>query len=215
MENERRTDEMLLHQVCDGNASAFDALVSRYHATMIRLARLHVAPALAEEAAQEAWIAILKGCRGFRHQSSFRTWMFRIVTNRAISHGMRESRADRFRAACEETAAEFADDDRFYPDGHPLAGTWMIPPRRWTPEEQLLESEVRAKIEETIAGLPELQRQVVTLRDVEQWSAGEVCDRCEISESNQRVLLHRARAKVRRALEDFLGIEETHLCLPM
>ncbi len=207
---------MLLRQVCSGNAPAFDALVSRYHATMIRLARLHVAPALAEEAAQEAWIAILKGCRGFEHRSSFRTWMFRIVTNRAISHAKRESRADRFRAACEETAATDAvDGERFYPDGHPLAGSWMIPPRSWTPEEQLLEAEVRTKIEETIAGLPDLQRRVITLRDIEQWSAGEICDRCGITESNQRVLLHRARAKVRRALEDFLGTEEPQPCLPM
>lgn len=207
MELERtRSDETLLGQICTGSEAAFEALVARYHAVMVRIARMHVSPALAEEAAQEAWIAILKGCRRFEQRSSFRTWMFRVVTNRAISHAERENRGRRLL----EPEDEAIDADRFYPAGHPLAGSWLVPPRPWTPEERLLDSEVRTSIERTVATLPFLQRQVITLRDVEQWSALEVCEFCGITESNQRVLLHRARAKVRRALEELLGSEEPH-----
>ncbi len=211
-------DEFLLDAICQGNDAAFNALVERYHAAMIRVARAYVSSsALAEEAAQEAWIAILKGCRRFAGRSSLRTWMFRILINRAVTHAEHERRGDRFLAsACvsAELREPSAETPCFHPADHPLAGSWIVPPRNWTPEEQLLASEVRQEIEEAIAALPFLQRQVITLRDVYGWSAREVCDLFGFSESNQRVLLHRGRAKVRRSLEEFLFGEEASSCRP-
>lgn len=203
-------DDVLLDEICDGNHTAFNTLVERYHAAMIRLARAYVSStALAEEAAQEAWIAILQGCRSFERRSSLRTWMFRILINRAMTHVAHETRGDRF------LNPPSTNTEQFHPGDHPLAGSWIVPPRSWTPEERLLAAEVRGKIETAIAALPLLQRQVITLRDVCGWSSHEVCDLYRITESNQRVLLHRGRAKVRQSLEDFLYVEEASSCRPM
>lgn len=205
------SDESLFEQICRGSETAFDALVKRYHQAMIRFARIYVSATLAEEAVQEAWIAILQGCRRFQGRSSLRTWMFRVLIHRAVSHGARDGRHERFVAAhrlereMEEPAAE---GEQFYPMDHPLAGSWIVPPRSWTPEELFLSAEIVARLEAAIAALPFLQRRVITLRDIEGWSGREVCDLFEISEANQRVLLHRARASVRRSLENLLAFEE-------
>ncbi|HKB80590.1 MAG TPA: RNA polymerase sigma factor [Thermoanaerobaculia bacterium] len=205
-------DTFLLEELQRGNDTAFDVLVGRYHAAMVRMARLYVADDLAEEAAQEAWIAILKSCHRFEGRSSVRTWMFRIVINRAMSHAAHEKRGDRFlpwRAAKREMDDSSVDAPRFFPADHPDAGSWAVPPRIWTPEEHLLATEMLSEIERAITALPFLQRQVITLRDVEGWEARDVCDLYGISESNQRVLLHRGRARVRHALERLLGGEES------
>src|SRR5581483_8578191 len=201
------SDESLLDQFCRGSEAAFNALVDRYHAAMIRLAKSYVSAALAEEAAQEAWIAIFRGCRRFERRSSLRTWMFRVLINRARTHGAREARDHRFIASALDRELEepSVDAARFHSGDHPLEGSWIVPPRRWTPEEVLLTAEVRDRIEAAIASLPFLQRQVITLRDVEGWSSRDVYDPYGISESNQRVLLHRARARLRQVLENFLS----------
>ena len=203
-------DDVLLDAICDGNHAAFNTLVERYQADMIRLARVYVSStALAEEAAQEAWIAILNGCRSFQRRSSLKTWMFRILINRAMTHVARETRADRF------LNLPSTNTELFQPLDHPLAGSWIVPPRAWTPEERLLAGEVREKVEAAIASLPPLQRKVITLRDVCGWSAMDVCNLYHITESNQRVLLHRGRVRVRQSLEDFMSVEEASSCRPM
>lgn len=210
MVSEPIADGVLLDAFCNGDQAAFNTLVERYHPAMIRLARVYVSSAaLAEEAAQEAWIAILNGYRGFQGRSSLKTWMFRVLINRAMTHVAHETRGDRFLTS-PPTATQ-----QFHPADHPLAGSWIVPPRAWTPEEQLLASEVREKVEAAIALLPPLQRKVITLRDICGWSAPDVCNLYHITESNQRVLLHRGRAKVRQSLEDFMGIEEASSCRPM
>ncbi|HEY6842730.1 MAG TPA: RNA polymerase sigma factor [Thermoanaerobaculia bacterium] len=200
------TDETLLDRICSGNDDAFNELVERYHPAMIRIARAHVpSAALAEEAAQEAWLAIFKSYRSFQRRSSLKTWMFRIVINRAKTHAAHEYRGEWLRELNEKSI----DDARF-----DAAGDWAIPTQSWTPEETLLGSEVRERIEAAIATLPPLQRQVITLRDVLGWSADEVCDLYRISDANQRILLHRARTKVRQALEEFF-VSEVASCPPM
>ncbi len=203
------SDETLLDEICGGDDAAFNELVGRYNGAMVRLARTYVpSTALAEEAAQEAWMAILKGCRHFERRSSVKTWMFRILINRAVTHAVRERRDDQMRSAD-------VDAPRFHPADHPLAGAWLVPPRTWTPEERVLSNEIRGHVEEAIADLPLAQRQVITLRDVYGWSSHEVCDLYSISESNQRVLLHRARARVRHELEEFSCAKEASSCRPM
>jgi RNA polymerase sigma-70 factor, ECF subfamily len=199
-------DDLLLNEICDGNDDAFTALVERYHAAMVRVARANTnSEALAEEAVQEAWIAILRGYRKFEHRSSLKTWMFRIVINRARTHAENEHRGDWLRELNEPSI----DERRFDPSGH-----WVIPTRSWTPEEHCLAGELRQHIDAVIARLPQMQRQVIALRDIYGWSAEEVCGLYDISDSNQRILLHRARAKVRQALEEILGVEE-RLCPPV
>jgi RNA polymerase sigma-70 factor (ECF subfamily) len=145
---------------------------------------------------QEAWLAVVEGLDRFQGRSSLRTWIYRIVANIARTRAVRESRATPF-SAFEHEEGPSVDPERFAPDGH-----WSTPPEPWRP---LLGAEVRELVERAIATLPQTQRQVITLRDVEGWSADEVCNVLELSETNQRVLLHRARSKVRAALEAYLG----------
>jgi RNA polymerase sigma-70 factor, ECF subfamily len=171
---------------------------------MLRVARLYVpSRAVAEEVVQETWLAVLSGLERFEGRSSLKTWLFRILTNRAKTRGRREARTLPFSAFAadgdeEQTAVAV---DRFARDGH-----WVSPPRG-VPEERLLAAEARRRIEGAITALPPNQRRVITLRDVEGLSAEEACNVLGLSETNQRVLLHRARAKVRAAFERYL--EET------
>lgn len=195
-------DAALLADFDLGSEIAFAALVERHHAAMVRLARNYVSPALAEEVAQEAWIAVIKGLKNFRGQSSFKTWLYRILINRAITAAAREGRANRTTA---DSRVSEIDAWQFHPDDHPRAGMWSYRPRPWTPEERLLSSEVLECIEREIEILPAQQRQVVTLRDVEGWTSREVCELLGVSETHQRVLLHRARTRLRNALDEFLS----------
>ena len=179
-----------------------------YHASLLRLARSYVADrAVAEEVVQETWLGVIRGIEKFEGRSSLKTWIYRILTNTAKKRGVRERRTVPFSALLSAGDSEdgVVDADRFLPDGNLWAGHWASPPSSWSsgPEERLLAGEARELIEATIATLPDSQRQVITLRDVDGWSSEEVCNVLDLSEVNQRVLLHRARAKVRQALEDY------------
>jgi RNA polymerase sigma-70 factor (ECF subfamily) len=156
--------------------------------------------AVAEEVVADTWLAVLTGLERFEGRSSLKTWLFRILANRAKTRGQREARVLPFSsfAADGDEGDTAVDVDRFARDGH-----WVAPPRG-VPEERLLAGETRSVVEQAIAALPENQRAVITLRDVEGLSAEEACNVLGLSETNQRVLLHRARAKVRAALERYL-----------
>jgi RNA polymerase sigma-70 factor (ECF subfamily) len=184
----------LLVRLRAGNEEAFALLVDRHHAAMVRLAMTHVrSRAVAEEVAQDAWLGVLRGLDGFEGRSSLRTWLYRIVVNRAISAGLHERRH------VPVEISEFADNNgRFAQDGH-----WVTPPVHWSDEiiDRIAAPEVAACIRQLIEELPPSQRQVVTLRDVEGLSSDEVCGILRITEGNQRVLLHRARTRIRTLLE--------------
>src|SRR5213078_1135922 len=171
---------------------AFEELMRMYNASLLRVAQIYVASrAVAEEVVQEAWLAVLNGIDRFEGRSSLKTWIFRILTNIAKTRGQREGRSLPFSAlvADDEPAV---DPERFLADGQ-----WTSPPPSWGPEERLLGDETRAVVDAAIAELPPSQALVITMRDVEGFSAEEACNALEISETNQRVLLHRARSKVR------------------
>ncbi len=196
-----------------GDETAFMMLVERYQPAMLRVARLYVSTqAVAEEVVQEAWVGVLKGLEGFEQRSSLRTWIFRILVNTAKTRGRREARSVPFSSiwAPDPDDEPSVEPDRFLPPGHPLSpGRWAVPPVGWgsAPEERLLSAETLAQVSRAIDSLPPNQREVIRMRDVLGWPAADVCNALDISKTNQRVLLHRARAKVRRALERYLGPE--------
>jgi RNA polymerase sigma-70 factor (ECF subfamily) len=166
--------------------------------------------AVAEEIVQDAWLGVLKGIETFEGRSSFKTWLFRILVNRARTRAERESRTVPFSSLGDTIDGHepAVDPDRFLPADHPeWALHWAVPPGEWggSPETQLLTQEALSFIDSAIAALPPAQRQVVTLRDVEGWTADEVCNVLGISETNQRVLLHRGRSRVRGALEKYFA----------
>jgi RNA polymerase sigma-70 factor (ECF subfamily) len=200
-------DAELVARLRARDEAAYVEIVRRYHGSLVRIASAHVrSAALAEEIAQDAWVAVLNGLARFEGRSSFRTWLFTITANLAKTRGSRESRVLPFSALAREEGESEApvEADRFREDGH-----WSDAPAPWRdPEARLCGSETLAEIERAIAGLPEAQRTVITLRDVRGLDADEVCRLLGLSEGNQRVLLHRARAKVRRALEGVLAAAE-------
>ena len=178
---------------------------------MLRVARMHVRDRqVAEEVVQETWLAVLDGIDRFEGRSSLKTWLFTILTNRAKTRATRERRTVPVSAlvASEAGGSEPAvDPERFVnAAAQRFASSWSAPPAPWStvPEDRLLSQETLTRVADAIEGLPETQREVIRLRDVEGWSAAEVADALEISDGNQRVLLHRARSKVRAALEDYL-----------
>ena len=203
-------DLRLLETLRGGDETAFVSLIDHYQTSLVRLAMVYVPNrVVAEEIVQETWLALLHGLHRFQARSSLKTWIFRILVNRAKTHATREGRSIPFSSLSDpgtEGAEPAVDPDRFIPPGHPWSGHWAFPPRSWntTPEELVLWQETRALIEETVATLPPRQRAVITLRDVEGWTSDEVCNVLGITETNQRVLLHRARSTVRRALERYL-----------
>jgi RNA polymerase sigma-70 factor, ECF subfamily len=203
-------EEELVAALCRGDADAFGTLVDRHSPAMIRVAMAYVPTrAAAEEAVQETWIAVMRGIDRFEGRASLKTWIFRILTNVAMRSGARERRSMPFSALAdaENTGEPTVDPDRFLPPDHALfPGHWAIMPTRWpTPEEGLLAGETRGVIAAAIAELPVAQRTVIALRDVEGWSSEEVREALEISAGNQRILLHRARSKVRNAIEAYYG----------
>ena len=190
-----------------GDEEAFLELVRVRGPSMLRVARLYVSSrAVAEEVVQETWLAVLTGIERFEGRSSFNTWLFRILSNQAKSKGVKEGRSVAFSALTDdETAAAEAsvEADRFRGPTERFADHWTSSPPRWTetPEAIFLSHETISLVEHAAASLPPAQRAVITLRDINGWDANEVCDVLEISAANQRVLLHRARTKVRKALE--------------
>lgn len=194
--------------------AAFLKLVELHHNSLLRLAQIYVRTRdVAEEVVQETWLGVLKGIDRFESRSSLKTWIFRILLNRARTRGEREGRSIPFSQLFDPQAqpGEAAmDPDRFLPDDHPVEpGHWAKPPVGWgdTAEKQLLTKEMRAHIQKAIEALPAAQREVITLRDVEGWTSEEVCNAMGVSETNQRVLLHRARTKVRRRLDEYFGVK--------
>jgi RNA polymerase sigma-70 factor (ECF subfamily) len=201
-------DAVLVAALRAGDEAAFAWLVDRYDAMLRRLARNYVSSAaVAGEVVQDTWLAVLLGIDRFEGRSSLKTWLFRILMNKARTRGVREHRS--------VPVSSIADDDydtpgfgphRFRPADDPeAAGHWSSLPLRWEdqPQERLASREVLDRVQDAIAALPANLRQVLVLRDIEGWSSGEVCDVLSLSPSNQRVLLHRARAKVRGDLESY------------
>jgi len=201
-----RTDEELVERVRAGDEEAFAELVMRYHRLMRRVARGYVrTDAIADEVVQESWIAVLRGIDRFEGRSSFKTWLLRIVANRAMTQGAKEARSVPFASLEDEGADEpSVSPENFRPAGEPGAGAWSTPPEPW-PEDQLLATETRQVIERAIDELPPLQRAVVWMRDVEGWTSEDVQEALDISAANQRVLLHRGRQRVRAALNAYLS----------
>ena len=192
-----------------GDQAVFADLVDAYSPGLLRMARMFVRDhAVAEEVVQETWIGVLRGIDRFEGRSSLKTWIFRILMNTAKTRGQRESRSIPFSAAAGGDEPS-VDPDRFLDASHRFAGGWMLGPSEWpTPEEELLQGETRDAILAAIDMLPEAQRAVITMRDVEGFPADEVAEALGISDGNQRVLLHRARSKVRAAIEAHLGAVE-------
>jgi RNA polymerase sigma-70 factor, ECF subfamily len=200
-------DAKLVERLRAGDEEAFMELIRGLNPSLLRVARMFVpTAALAEDVVQETWLAVLKGIDRFEGRSSLKTWIFRILVNRAQSRGAREQRTLPFSslsAADPDEGGPTVDAYRFVSGDSPLAGYWSIPPSRFfeLPEERLLAAETRGMVDLAISKLPCRQQEVIKLRDVEGWDAEEVCMSLGISAANQRVLLHRARARVRAALE--------------
>lgn len=199
-----------------GDEAAFTWLVEQYHPSLVRLARLFVQDeTISEELAQETWLAVLQGLNHFEGRSSLKTWIFTILTNKAKTRGQREKRIVSLTVLEEELHASrqpTVHSERFNASSaDKLPGHWAAGagPVSWAgiPEEMFVSQETMNLISQTIDSLPENQRLVVTLRDIHELSTDEVCNVLGISETNQRVLLHRARAKVRQALEAYLQAE--------
>jgi len=201
------TDEnVLVAALRRGDEDAFGWLLDHYSAPLLHLARTYVSnPEAAREAVQETWIAVITGIDRFEQRSSLKTWVWRILVNVARSKGVKEHRSIPFASlASELDHDEYAvAPDRFRKPGDHWPGHWASPPVPWDeePEDRLLGRETLSVVTTAIGQLPANQQTVITLRDVEGWEPDEVCNALEISETNQRVLLHRARSKVRRALE--------------
>lgn len=198
----------LLQALRRGDESAFGQLIERYQNSMMRIARLYISDSVvAEEVVQETWLGVLQGLAGFEGRSSLKTWIFRILVNQAKTRAVRERRSLPFSAfrEVEEDDEPAVDPDRFRPAGSEYAGGWKSFPADWTaiPEERLLAAETIAVVRNAIRAMAPGQREVITLRDIEGWTSEEVCNVLQIGETNQRVLLHRARSKVRQALERY------------
>lgn len=196
----RDTDDAVIDRLLARDEAAFAELVAQYHASLIRLALTFVADhGAAEEVVQETWLGVVKGLPSFERRSSLKTWIFRILVNRARSRGGRDGRLVNF-----SMLAEIDDEPSSVADRFSAEGRWIQPPSTWqeqNPEELLLRREVADWLQDAISALPINQRAVISLRDIEGIEAPAVCNILGISETNQRVLLHRARTKVRAALE--------------
>ncbi len=186
-------------------------LVEQLQPAMLRVARMYVSTqAVAEEVVQDAWLGVLRGIGTFEGRSSLRTWIFRILTNIAKTRGQREGRSLPFASLTgDDLDAPAVDPGRFDSPEGASRGHWSTLPADWSgiPEDRLLDRETLQVIGRAIAGLPPMQAEVIRLRDALGWGSEEVRNALDLSETNQRVLLHRARAKVRGALEVYLGNE--------
>jgi len=192
-------DGELVARLRTGDEEAFVLLVERHQAAMLRLARALVSnTAVAEEVVQDTWLGVVRGIDGFAGRSSFKTWLFQILVNRARSTGAREHRS-----VAIGDAAPAVDRSRF-----DASGAWMSPPQHWVEdsEDRVFAAGIASHIEAALDELPSRQREVVTLRDVNGLSGNEVCDVLGISEGNQRVLLHRGRSHLRQSLEEFVSV---------
>jgi RNA polymerase sigma-70 factor (ECF subfamily) len=199
-----RTQELsLVLALRNGDATAFETLVDRYHLSLVRLAQAHVGdPMIAEEVVQETWMALVRGIHRFEGRSTLKTWLFRVLTYQASHRAAREHRAISFSGLHKPAL----DADRFHPEGHAWAGHWAdaLPDWHDTPEETLLAGETLAHIQALIQDLPPRQRAVIVMKDIEGLDAAEICEVLDVSEGTRRVLLHRARTRVREGLANYL-----------
>jgi RNA polymerase sigma-70 factor (ECF subfamily) len=206
------TDESeLVRALRAGDEDAFTNLVNRYQSAMLQVALTYVGSrAIAEEVVQEAWLGVLNGLGRFEGRSQLKTWIMRIVINRAKRRGTEEARTTPFSGMqpARHDAGPSVDPDRFRGASDPWPGHWWSPPSNWAemPEARLLSGEMFDQVRRAVAGLPERQREVITLRDVLGYSGAEVCNVLAISDTNERVLLHRARSRVRAAMERYLQL---------
>jgi RNA polymerase sigma-70 factor (ECF subfamily) len=194
----------LIARLRAGDERAFETLVELHYSTMLAVARHYVSSrAIAEEVVQEAWLGVLKGLDRFEARASLRTWILRILVNIAKTRGAREARSVPFASLVREGDEAAVEPDRFRGADDPFPGHWRAYPGNWQrlPEEALADRETLDLVLTTIHELPDPQRIVITMRDIQGCDAEEVCEALDVSEGNQRVLLHRARSKVRRALE--------------
>ena len=201
------SDEETVAALRAGDERTFCDLFARSYPMMKRVARTYVASdAVAEEIVQETWMAIVTGIDRFEGRSALGTWIFSILTNQAKTHSARERRAVPFSSIVPSDADEPAvDPDRFQKDDEAWPGHWATPPRPWQkPERRLLSLEARDHLKAALAQLPDRQRLIVGLRDIDGQSAEEVCDLLGLSQENQRVLLHRGRSRLRAVLEEYV-----------
>jgi RNA polymerase sigma-70 factor (ECF subfamily) len=201
------SDEDIVAALRAGDERTFRELFERSYPMMKRVARGYVSSdAVAEEVVQDTWMAIVRGIERFEGRSAFATWAFSILTNQAKRHSARERRALPFSSVAPADVEQSAvDPDRFQADDEAWPGHWATPPRPWQkPERRLLALEAREQLKEALARLPERQRLIVVLRDVEGLPGEEVCDLLGLSQENQRVLLHRGRSRLRAFLEEYV-----------
>jgi RNA polymerase sigma-70 factor, ECF subfamily len=197
-------DSELVRRIQAGDRDAFAALVRRHGGALLRFARVFVREQpVAEEVVQETWMAVLEGLEAFEGRASFKTWLYRILANRARTRAVREARSVPFSALAEVEGDEHAVD----PERFDAGGMWRDPPMGWTdetPERLALEAETRAVMEAAVQALPAAQRAVLVLRDEDGLETEEICNLLGLTVTNQRVLLHRARTRVRQALEEHM-----------
>jgi len=205
-------ESALLDALRRGNEDAFAQLVGEHHASLRRVAHLYVSnAAIADEVVQETWLGVIRGIWAFEGRSSLKTWIFRILVNRARTHAVRESWSAPFTGTLlTETGADpepsVSPDHSLSADDWPAPGHWAQPPLDpgSSPERTLLTKELRERLLSVIDALPSNLRIVLWLRDVEGWTSEEVCNALAIQETNQRVLLHRARNRARAALAPYV-----------
>ncbi len=206
-----RDETELLTRLRARDEAAFAELVDSCHGRLVQLAMSFVrSRAVAEEVAQETWLAVMNGLDRFEGRSGLRTWIFRILANRAKSRGSRESRCVPFSALGNGDETTLEEHDPSAPAVDPARfqsnGMWSAPPRRWNDaaDRLLMNRQGLEQLKRALDSLPQAQRAVVVLRDIEGLASDEVCNVLELSETNQRVLLHRARTKLRTLLEDYI-----------
>lgn len=209
---DKSLDRELVEALRRGDSDAYTRLVDELTPALLRLAMAHVpSRAVAEEVVQDTWVGVINGIDRFEGRSALRTWIFGIMLNIARTRGKREKRTiplSFFRRRDEEGSGPAVDPDRFHGQAGDLHGQWSSPPAEWhEPERKLATDEARRLMLEAIADLPPRQREVIVLRDIQGYSAEDARNALDISETNQRVLLHRARSKVRAALEDKIDKE--------
>jgi RNA polymerase sigma-70 factor (ECF subfamily) len=204
-------ESQLIAKLKKGDEAAFNDLVQQQHGALIRMAMRHVADRdVAEEVVQDTWIAVIDGIKRFEGRSSLSTWIFSILIHKAKDRGVRESKHINFSALesyDEEGGEEAVDPSRFHPSGE-LAGHWALPPQPWdeqTPERLLASKQAFAALSKAVDELPRGLRDVLVLKDVEGLESDEICERLKITETNLYVRLHRARERVRVAVEKALA----------
>jgi RNA polymerase sigma-70 factor (ECF subfamily) len=202
-------EEQLIVRLCRGDEGAFDELVNKHHSALIRMAMGYVADReVAEEVVQDTWMAVIEGLNRFEGRSSLRTWIFGIMIHKAKDRGVREKRHVTFSSfeSSDDENDEVVDPSRFYQSGE-WAGHWAFPPQPWdeqTPEKLLASQQAVTAMNKAIGALPSTLKEVLILRDVEGVEAKEVCELLKITETNLYVRLHRARERVREAVESYL-----------